>query len=100
MKASVNIKMDEKVRDEAKLLFAQMGLDMTTAVNMFLLAAIREKGLPFSVTTVSNVIDEKKLETFFAEKLRKAESQEKQGQMRSFDEFSGEVANKYGFETL
>ena len=53
MKANMNIKVDTDVRDAAKSIFGQMGLDMTTAVNMFLLAAIREKGIPFELTTVS-----------------------------------------------
>ena len=47
MKTSVNIKMDENLRNQSKELFAKMGLDMTTAVNMFLLTAVREKRIPF-----------------------------------------------------
>jgi DNA-damage-inducible protein J len=96
MKTSVNIKMDEDVRDQAKALFAKMGLDMTTAVNMFLITSIREKAIPFQVTTVSQSDDESKYEEFFAKKLRTAEEQEKAGQMRSFDTFMNEVDKKYG----
>ena len=43
MRTSVNIKMEESLRDQSKELFAKMGLDMTTAVNMFLLTAVRAK---------------------------------------------------------
>ena len=43
MKVSVNIKMDEDVRNQAKELFNKMGLDMTTAVNIFLIQSIREQ---------------------------------------------------------
>jgi addiction module RelB/DinJ family antitoxin len=96
MKTSVNIKMDEEVRDQAKSLFAKMGLDMTTAVNMFLITSIREKGIPFQVTSVSQSDDETRYEEFFAKKLRAAEEQERAGQMRSFDAFMNEVDNKYG----
>ena len=49
MKVSVNIKMDEELRDSAKLLFSKMGLDMTTAVNMFLIQSLRIKGIPFEL---------------------------------------------------
>jgi addiction module RelB/DinJ family antitoxin len=73
-----------------------MGLDMTTAVNMFLITSIREKGIPFQVTSISQSDDEGKYEEFFAKKLRTAEAQEKSGQMRSFDAFMNEVDNKYG----
>ena len=43
MKTSVNIKMEENVRDEARELLKKMGLDLTTAINMFLLTVIREQ---------------------------------------------------------
>ncbi len=95
MKTSVNIKMDESVRDQCKELFAQMGLDMTTAVNMFLLTTLREKKIPFEVSAVPNVSDEERFEKFFTQKLRIAEQQEQQGQMRAFGDFASEVDGKY-----
>ena len=93
MKTNVNIKVDTEVRDEAKDLFSKMGLDMTTAVNMFLLAAIREKGIPFNVTTVSS--NEEESLKVFAAKLRTAAAQESAGQMRSFSDFVSELKLKY-----
>lgn len=93
MKANMNIKVDTEVRDEAKTLFGKMGLDMTTAVNMFLLAAIRENGIPFSVTAMSQ---QERAEQMLAAKLRTAEAQEKAGQMRSFDAFAAEMSKVYG----
>ena len=96
MKTSVNIKMDEAVRDQCKEIFAQMGLDMTTAVNLFLLATLREKKIPFEISVGSNVNDEERFEKFFSQKLRLAEQQEQRGQMRAFGNFAGEVDDKYG----
>lgn len=96
MKTSVNIKMDENLRNQSKELFAKMGLDMTTAVNMFLLTAVREKRIPFEVRAVSETDEEKKYERFFAQKLRAAEQQEAAGEMRDFDDFTSEVDSRYG----
>ncbi|MCM1367624.1 MAG: type II toxin-antitoxin system RelB/DinJ family antitoxin [Roseburia sp.] len=93
MKANMSIKVDTDVRDEAKTIFGKMGLDMTTAVNMFLLAAIREKGIPFPVTAMSQ---EERAEQLLAARLRAAEAQEKAGQMRSFDSFASELDQTYG----
>ncbi len=95
MKTSVNIKMEESVRDQAKELFAKMGLDMTTAVNMFLLTALREKRIPFEISAVSESDEESRYEQFFATKLRKAEEEEKLGSMRGFDDFANEVNKRY-----
>ena len=46
---SMNIRMDSEIKKQAQELFAQFGLDMTTAVNMFLRQAIRQRGIPFSL---------------------------------------------------
>lgn len=46
MTSSMNIRMDTEVKAQAQALFAQFGLDMTTAINMFLRQAIRERGVP------------------------------------------------------
>ena len=46
---SMNIRMDSDVKKQAQELFAQFGLDMTTAVNMFLRQSIRQRGIPFSL---------------------------------------------------
>ena len=96
MKTNMNIKVDEEVRDAAKNLFNQMGLDMTTAVNMFLIASIREKGIPFPVTTISRQMSEEDAIAVLVSKLRTAEKQEQAGQMRSFDDFAMEMQQKYG----
>lgn len=98
MKTNINIKVDTEVRDEAKQLFGQMGLDMTTAVNMFLLAAIREKGLPFLVTTLSKQTSEEEMISILLSKLRNAEAQEKAGQMRNFNDFALEMKQRYGIK--
>ncbi len=96
MKASVNIKMDVSLRDQARELLAKMGLDMTTAVNMFLLTVVKEKKIPFEIKATSSNDEESKYEEFFAQKIKIAEQQEKAGMMRDFDTFVSEVDNFYG----
>ncbi|MCL2147188.1 MAG: type II toxin-antitoxin system RelB/DinJ family antitoxin [Synergistaceae bacterium] len=46
---SMNIRMDTDVKRKAQELFSQFGLDMTTAVNMFLRQSIRQQGIPFAL---------------------------------------------------
>jgi DNA-damage-inducible protein J len=48
--AQVNIRMDDKVKKEADTLFEELGLNMSTAVNIFVKQALRERALPFFVT--------------------------------------------------
>ena len=45
----MNIRIDEAVKAQAEILFDELGLNMTTAVNMFIKTAIRENGIPFDL---------------------------------------------------
>jgi DNA-damage-inducible protein J len=45
----MNIRMDNDIKRQAQHLFAEFGLDMTTAINMFLRQAIRERRIPFEL---------------------------------------------------
>ena len=50
--SSVNmtIIMDKDTKEKAQSLFSKFGLDMTTAINMFLKQSIRAEGIPFDLT--------------------------------------------------
>lgn len=43
------IRIEENLKKQAVELFAQLGIDMSSAVNMFLKQAVLRGGLPFSV---------------------------------------------------
>lgn len=47
---SMNIRMNKEVKLQAQKVFADLGIDLTTAVNVFLRQAIRYQGFPFEVT--------------------------------------------------
>lgn len=47
---SMSIRMDRVVKEQAQQLFKSLGMDMTTAINIFLRQALIRKGLPFEVT--------------------------------------------------
>jgi DNA-damage-inducible protein J len=44
---NLNIRTDKEIKDQAEQIFSELGLSMTTAVNMFLRTSIREHGIPF-----------------------------------------------------
>ncbi len=48
-KISTSITIDADVKAKAQELFADLGLDLSTAINIFLRQSIRENGLPFTV---------------------------------------------------
>ena len=47
--ATVTARVDENVKKEAETLFKKMGLNMSTAMNLFLKKCILEQGIPFEL---------------------------------------------------
>jgi DNA-damage-inducible protein J len=47
---TTSIRTDAQLKQEADRLFADLGMNFTTAVNMFLRQAVRMQGLPFRPT--------------------------------------------------
>ena len=49
--AQVNIRIDDDLKEQADLIFGELGMNMTTAFNIFVRQTVREGGIPFAVTT-------------------------------------------------
>jgi DNA-damage-inducible protein J len=48
---NINIRTDSEIKARAQEIFAALGLDMTTAVNLFLRQTVRMNDIPFILTT-------------------------------------------------
>ncbi len=59
MNTNLNIRTDREVKEQADHVFAELGLTMTTAINMFLRAVIREQGIPFAIKLEDKKQEEK-----------------------------------------
>lgn len=65
---NLNIRTDKAVKDQAEAIFNELGLNMTTAVNMFLKTVIRQNGITLDLrldvpneTTASAIEEGRKL---------------------------------------
>ncbi len=47
--SSINIRLDTDLKREAEDLFSALGLNMTSAISMFLRQAVRDQAIPFRV---------------------------------------------------
>lgn len=47
---TLSIRTDKDVKERASQIYKELGLNISTATNMFYLATIRENGLPISTT--------------------------------------------------
>lgn len=46
----MTIRLDKEIKNQAQTIFSELGVDMTTAINVFLRQAIKWKGFPFPIT--------------------------------------------------
>ncbi len=46
---NINVRVDSELKRSAELLFEDLGLNMSTAITMFLKSAVRHDGIPFEV---------------------------------------------------
>ena len=47
--SNINIRIDSEVKAEAQALFSKLGMDLSTAVNIFIRKAIDFGGIPFTI---------------------------------------------------
>lgn len=66
--SNVSFRIDSDLKEKADLLFAELGLSMTTAFNLFLRQSVREGRIPFEITlnklsteTVAAILESQRL---------------------------------------
>lgn len=47
--ANLNVRVDDTIKEQADELFARLGMNTTTAVNVFLRQALQFGGIPFEI---------------------------------------------------
>lgn len=47
--ATINIKTDSEIKKEFNDICEELGLNMSTAINMFMKTVLRERGIPFEL---------------------------------------------------
>ena len=49
-KVATNLSLDPELKRDASILFSDLGMDLSTAVSVFLKQAVRVQGFPFVIT--------------------------------------------------
>ena len=75
MNTNINIRTDSEIKNKASSLFKEMGLDLSTAINIFLHQCVLEERIPFEITrnvpnketvkAMENVLNKKNLSRNF-----------------------------------
>jgi len=51
---NLNIRIDKDLKEQAEVFFGEMGLNMTTAINVFVRQSLREGKIPFEISLASD----------------------------------------------
>lgn len=46
---NINIRVDSSLKEQAEKLFSELGMNMTTAITVFLRSAVSYEGIPFEI---------------------------------------------------
>lgn len=49
MSTNLNVRVDSKVKEQAESILESLGMNLTTAINVYLRQIIRENGIPFEI---------------------------------------------------
>ena len=87
-KVSTNISIDPKLKEKSISLFSEFGLDLSTAISLFLQQCVREKRIPFEIRLeMPNEITKEALSEF--EEMEK--DKEKYKRNAKFSDILGDI---------
>jgi len=87
--SNVSFRIDTDIKNQADRLFSELGLNMTTAFNIFLRQAIREGSIPFNVTVNTINVDNGKQELYRL--LDEGRAAASAGRMRPYQDVFNEI---------
>lgn len=100
MSSTIQVRVDDELKEESDALFRELGTDTTNAIRIFLKQAVINHGFPFRIELNSASASEDrhspKSEEWFYNKLEKAREAETRGEVRDADEFINEIRARYG----
>ena len=86
----LQVRVEEGLRAQATSIYEELGIDLQTAVRIFLKRSVMEKGLPFGMTLAER--KETKSDTAHSAMMRMSETAERIGVSEmSLDEINAEI---------
>lgn len=54
--SQIVVRVDDRLKDESSLLFRSLGLDMSTAIKMFLIQSVKTQSIPFEIKNNPSIL--------------------------------------------
>lgn len=95
MSSTIQVTVDDELRQDSDKLFKGLGTDTTSAIRIFLKQAVMYQGFPFEIRLTQNPYAPLTEEQFY-EKLAKSRKAAAAGKVRDADEMVADMRKKYG----
>jgi len=96
MSSTIQVRVDDELKQKSDMLFRELGTDTTSAVRIFLTQAVAYNGFPFEIKrTVENPYTAMSEEEILR-KLEQSRLHANQGKYRNADEVVSDMRAKYG----
>ena len=96
MSSTIQIRVDDDLKQKSDVLFRELGTDTTSAVRIFLTQAVAHNGFPFEIRKTSANPYAAMSEQDILQKLERSRTHASQGMVRDADEVISDMRTKYG----
>ena len=96
MSSTIQIRVDDELKQKSDSLFKELGTDTTSAVRMFLTQAVATGGFPFEIKKVTPNPYIPMSEDEMMKKLERSREYSKNGSVKSADDVISDMRSKYG----
>ena len=93
---NLNIRVDAELKLRAESIFNELGMNLTTALNLFLRSAVRYGGIPMELRLEQEAGTTMKMKADILQKVAESEADVEAGRTRSAYESLREVREKHG----
>lgn len=96
MSTTIQVRVDDDLKNKSDKLFKDLGTDTTTAIRMFLTQALAVNGFPFEIKKVERKPYDTLSEVEFLNRLELSRKHESEGLIKEASEVTNELRMKYG----
>jgi len=94
---NLNVRVDEELKHQAEAVFSEIGMNLSTAINVFLRSSVRYEGIPFELRTFKKPVSIEEIsDEELEEILRDRIALSGNGKGKPADEFFDELERELG----
>lgn len=96
MSSTIQVRVDDELKNKSDQLFKDLGTDTTSAIRMFLIQAVANNGFPFEIKRVEKSPYSAMSEEEMLKKLEKSRMSAEEGKYRAADSVISDMRERYG----